>query len=808
MNLYIYNYNNYYNRIVKKEDTLAAYGPALYTLAGCKDFNPNDGVNTTHVFGSMGHSYNGYGDYLIVADQDRNILSRWFIIETQFTRMGQWNLTLRRDLVVDFYDDIVNAPCFIEKATLSDKDNLIFNSENMSVNEILTETTELKDRSGVAWLVGYMAKDAEELSGSFTSSEDINDYSVIQGGIENWNYYQYANTGTPYLGNIQTGDYIIKFTLGEGADRHVREIRTNAFSYSTSVKRSSPPIPSYSFNESIMGSSGVGSERFISAVRDAYSESYPNYVNLLNEVVSSYNDLHNIQEQEELLEFNHKILKDPNTGKFYRATVAATAPTEKILNITADYPRVYNPLSTIVNRIDTEDYTRWIKGGPDNNCFVGEFTVNTFNVSLEEIVFPGTISYSIPTNKRTTINAPYDIFAIPYGEITVNNDNGTELVQTGSKQLALEIAMAMQVQQAGVIYDIQLLPYFPLQNLITAEGEISVTPNQSTRSAAYSLITKGESDPVSIVFYVPNAEFSLDLFYSIERGQSSIERKINNECKKYRLCSPNYSNYFDFSAEKNGGVQYFNADVSLKPYTPYIHINPSFGGLYGYDNNSPRGLVCGGDYSISQVIDQWQQYQLQNKNYQLTFDRQIQNMEVQNDVQKQQELWGMIAGVGQGAGAGAMMGSFAGAGVAGAVVGGALSLAGGLADISANEKLRNEALDYTKDMFGYQLGNIQALPQTISKISAFNANNKIFPVLEYYTCSREERKAFINKLAYNGMTVMAIGAISDYIGNFWEWGGIVSQGYIKGKLIRLEGLMDEYHLLKNIADEIYKGVYF
>lgn len=47
MTLYVLNYNNYYNRILKKEDTLSAYldSNKVYELSGV-NFNPNDGVNT------------------------------------------------------------------------------------------------------------------------------------------------------------------------------------------------------------------------------------------------------------------------------------------------------------------------------------------------------------------------------------------------------------------------------------------------------------------------------------------------------------------------------------------------------------------------------------------------------------------------------------------------------------------------------------------------------------------------------------------------------------------------------------------
>ena len=42
--IYIYNYNNYYNRQVKYETSLSNYGTAIYIETNV-NFNPNDDVN-------------------------------------------------------------------------------------------------------------------------------------------------------------------------------------------------------------------------------------------------------------------------------------------------------------------------------------------------------------------------------------------------------------------------------------------------------------------------------------------------------------------------------------------------------------------------------------------------------------------------------------------------------------------------------------------------------------------------------------------------------------------------------------------
>ena len=77
------------------------------------------------------------------------------------------------------------------------------------------------------------------------------------------------------------------------------------------------------------------------------------------------------------------------------------------------------------------------------------------------------------------------------------------------------------------------------------------------------------------------------------------------------------------NAAKNGGVSFFNIDCTYKPYNPYIHVNPNFGRLYGGDFDDSRGLIVGGDFSLPQTTSAWESYQLSNKNFQASFDRQI-----------------------------------------------------------------------------------------------------------------------------------------------------------------------------------------
>ena len=99
------------------------------------------------------------------------------------------------------------------------------------------------------------------------------------------------------------------------------------------------------------------------------------------------------------------------------------------------------------------------------------------------------------------------------------------------------------------------------------------------------------------------------------------------------------------------------------------------------------------------------------------------------------QMWdigtGALSAGATGAGAGYMFGGPAGAAIGGAVSG-ALSLGGGIGDLYYSDRLRAEERDLTIDLHTMNTQTIKALPDTLSKVSAFTANNMIFPFIEYY----------------------------------------------------------------------------
>ena len=105
----------------------------------------------------------------------------------------------------------------------------------------------------------------------------------------------------------------------------------------------------------------------------------------------------------------------------------------------------------------------------------------------------------------------------------------------------------------------------------------------------------------------------------------------------------------------------------------------------------------------------------------------------------------------------------------------------------------------------YNLGNIQARPSGLARTSAFTNNNKIFPFVELYDSTEEEKEALRNKIKYNGMTVGVIGTLHDYIYNAKV--ADETTHYVKGQLI-ITDIDDDYHSYQAINNELNMGIRF
>ena len=284
--IYLYKFNNYYNRTLKRSESIEGYGEYLYIETGTNlNFSPSDGVETEHVVGRQNNPYYGDCDYLIYSEDNINITSRWFILKQVRVVKGQYRAALRRDVIADNYDKVINSTMFIEKATLPEDSPLIFNSENMSVNQIKKSETLLKDTTKCAWICGYVGRDYGGGEVEF-SAETIADDTVDD--LNNWYYGKYIGKWVNGFNRDGSGCMIPEIffhaqenIVGGRGEENIKRIEYNG-SWSERIDNSGTPSIKY---RNIPGISGTLNNMFDSFTYKSY---YPKYLMNNMEEDSSY----------------------------------------------------------------------------------------------------------------------------------------------------------------------------------------------------------------------------------------------------------------------------------------------------------------------------------------------------------------------------------------------------------------------------------------------------------------------------------------------------------------------------------------
>lgn len=469
-NLYFLTFNNYYNRINKRYDTLAEY-TAMGQLRGDiaqANLAFNDGVNTKFILQHVNWNlFSDVPDYMLCCDLENNeIINRWFIIEAQKLNGAQYEITLRRDLIADFQPQILQAPCFIEKATLNTMDPLIWNSENMTYNQIKKAEIEIKDKTQTPWIVGYYAlrKPDEEESSSGAVSVGIAEYDIDQevNGITNYQYYKY--TEKPYY-------YLTKAELQVNAWRWINASRAKA-QYTLFPQVKKPYFIEEVIDRKAEGKGGQavggnqGQECLDYLVK--HSKGYNLEQEFINTVLTidgiNKDNLLSLQSQQ------YKVIKDTATGKAYRVNLTIgpvnnwSKPRADIIN-DSKYKTVARNTDMAIGESDIHAEIDF--DASENEEFY------QYNISQQQILFSldeitpttGHFIY-IDEGRRTLNDAPYCMFCMPYGEIDIIYpvEGGTAQLRT-SKASALTIGAGLMANKPGFVYDVQILPFCPIEKV-------------------------------------------------------------------------------------------------------------------------------------------------------------------------------------------------------------------------------------------------------------------------------------------------------------------------------------------------------
>lgn len=762
-NLYVLKYNNHFNREIRSPLPLVTdYQDYIYQELANVNFNEGDGVSTTLEYVLPIED----GDYLLVADSIGNVVSRWFILDHDRICRGQnagmYRLQLYRDVIADNYNAVLNSKCYVEKAILNDENPLIYNKEPISVNAIRQSGDLLIDDSKMAWIVGFVNREAP------TKTFAINSTVVADYEMSDYKYKKYftkdANSttiinGYVYVTNTQysASPTAFKFVLNEYAEQTYLGNSTSKGDYKYTDQNGT--LKAYIQNNGLNLAVNISTKH---SLYDGIS-SDSNYNSLLYEegkVVREGTDFYRIGTKVETHERTYRITEDKD-GEYL--------------------------LTYLTNFM--KGFAGYKSGTPYFEIYIKYYSLRLTKTPIVEGEY--TVDYPGKTEHLINKSAPFDVFCIPYSD-NMKIKVGKDEVQA-NKRFAMSIASEIGRNLDKNCYDIQLLPFCPMTGYKVTDNVFDINSGDAKRRTA---IKKGDQT-VYWLFWSTSNEKS----FSIQHPILLDNVKMDNQCDTYRLCSPNYNGLYEFNAAKNEGVDYFNVDITYLPYSSYIHVVPQLKGLYGNYTDQPIGLICQGDFSITYVSDAWKNFVLNNKNYNAIWSREIENLDKVHDIQVQQQrigAWASALSKGVIVGSNVNVGAGVGAGL--------LSGIAGEADIRLGEQVYQENKAYKSDIRDYQLDNIKSLPYSIAKTTAYTKNNQLFPVLEKYSCTDEEKQVVADEIINYSMTVGAIGSPVDYVNNSWSYRGKESRGYFKGQLIKID--LNDAHLTDAIAGELARGVYF
>lgn len=787
VDLYFSIYSNYFDRIARREpeDLYAVSVWPTMPIRNVKNFTPGDGIETVQI---MRADQMNYGrdipnpNYLFVTNAgELQIQQRWFVMECDRTRRGEWVCRLRRDVVSESLEKLLTAPVYVRKGWINDpNDPAIYNDEGMLLNQIKIGQHTLHDYGYWPWIVGYIAKPSADQGDITVQTGPLEEGDITIYKIEDLDGYEFFSGG--FLPSAKA----VFLIYGKERPPSILQPFDVLKVYSGNYERIELDNDKKTSSALSLGSQKVR----IAGSWNAWRNLAPDYAPIPTESQIS-----------RLQRYNGRTVLETSTNKLYQMSVSTSESSE-------EYKIASGSLFDLMSR---DAAAVGIYGTPDSTSFAVEMIGSMISVEIKEIDRHGTLTATIPTGRRRCTDSPYDIFAIPYADCALSYATTKDI--TISKRLALTVASDICEAMGSSLYDCQIVPVNPvgsnafgtptklsLSSDLTNSQKLGINYTEIKDSAnkVYGLILFLDSSSGSGTISTRDSEFNPRVSY-----KSAIEKKVALATETWRITSPNYAASFEFSPAKNGGTYGLNVSYTLKPGTPYIRVAPLFGGLYGGDYRDARGLILAGDFSITRTTDQYQEYVLNNKNFELIFNRQIENLGVVQEEELRLKKFSAAAGVITGGAAGMMSGAQVGGGagaVVGAGVGAAASIAGASLDLSATRRLHEEEKDYRQDMFNMNIQNIKARPDTLTRVSAYNVDNTYLPYIEIYRCTDTEAEAFRNKLKYEGMKIGRVGRLEEFLNSD-------GMTFVQGTLIRAEGIEDDAHYATALAKEIEKGVY-
>lgn len=663
-----------------------------------------------------------------IVEHDTQGIHLYKIIKKVFIRRGLWRLTMVKDMVSSKYNGLLNSKVLVSRLGIDRKkfDPLLFQKDILELSEVKTANNLLRQLPE-AVSYGYLA---------IWARESLDGESVV------WN-----STATPSSIEYDISVNKLSDFVGYGLKTRVSYSKQGALS----VK------PTYSNKGFLLYGRVSDNTRFAEIEEQETSpfnyssDSVNKYPERLLEIIESMSEPDDYGNTEIYV---GKVIFDIETGTYYE--VKRKLSTRKIVKVIDKNEAGYI--------LDTAQFSK-LKDA------IIEFNETFYTYDYIPLRKVPVINETLPAMVNC-VDQPFQMFFIPIIEDMLIKYNGGYY---RSDKLITEAMLYDLISDysgtAGKLLDVQIIPYSPIDGFANQMNRKDLVFEPSGPNLVKVITGTAPDDFIIPIYQVLYSSYSLFVPYVRNVEDYKLEQK-----KKYLVTSPSGASTYEFSVAKNRGLEGFFVDVDIRPYSTFHRVQPSYKGLYGKSYVDTRGLIWQEDTSLTIVTSAWETYKRQNINYMNSFNAEVnyKRSALSIDQQANWANYGFDAGkrlinagveaatfaaeaVAQDAWFGIKGGVSGGVGAAAIMIGQVAAEAIEATQLATNnrmdkKKLENE-IDYSRQQFNYNVGNIKAIPENIEKVNGvFSTNNKI-PYVQEFEPTEDEVKYYNEFLDLFGVNV-------------------------------------------------------
>lgn len=672
---------------------------------------------------------------------------RWFVTGITQLRTRKYQISLLRDIISEHPEIWSSEEAYITAGTASDFNK--YKRWNLPFTNTKVKQERLNFGGKSSFFVYYVNE--QTLSNDSTLSEEnllIKGANIPGIGSANVDYEVTNLNEIPSFEYVNAGN--VNLWTNHKADTRFKMARGFTYVYTYTNGSMSDGVR----NDSYLNSNYVVLATYPGVVNVNTNNCKTNFAIAVNNFLSNYEtslgSTISQSEVNDLLQYVDKNIFNSTDSKMY--TIRCTS---NVTNYNQNLSQAQT--GTLSSALQSINWGGASLGNKNGSYFTFKSSSTTYSFTLEEIGTASTYDFNFMAGARKLPKSAVKCVNIVSSGSILDSDiaqalmqaqlNGVNGIAVGNNNTISDGA------NVGRIIDIQYLPF----SVATQTSE-NIKINNTNMIAQFL-----SNDDYTYYTNLPDLT------------------NINKETDTIKIVSPSRASQFLFRPYDNDGNMEFTTKITLKPYASIIYIRPSTKGLLINDWDDKDCLIINEDFSLTNVTNAWTQYIYNNKNYSNIFEREIQGREFERtwerrieQAQRKADEWSARNISSQKArtytGNLPIVSNVAGAFGAGIIDETYMQMA--QLDRQYNEAVYQEGMSLSRDMFEYQMENIQSQPNIPSKITTIDVKFLDGVYLEFYSTNDTELLAIQNYYRYNGNRIDAYGTFS----NYWGW-------FVKGKII-------------------------